>query len=361
MHLARLALSIVATMLCAAPAPAATTPAVADFSTCDKPVWPKESVLKSQHGTVTLAFMISEGGAVTDSKVVESSGFPLLDMAARDGIMKCRFVPATQDGKARAAWKQMQYVWKREPVAPDPAALAAMIGADREAAGAGDTAAALRLAEHFLLTEEGMVDKEEGGRWLRKAAAGGDPKAMEFLGSMLFEGHGVTQDKVEAVRWLERAAEAGSPSAQTFYGLLLMHGDGVARNEPVGEQWVTRAARQGHVHAQVQLVGLRLARGTVDADTIALLQRAIDQGNASAWMFLARCYEIGAGVTQDGSKAFALYARAAARGIAEATGTLAILYNKGMGLPEDRLAARTILGLAEEPPTDIVMPAAAAQ
>jgi D-alanyl-D-alanine endopeptidase (penicillin-binding protein 7) len=87
------------------------TPAVADFTSCKKPVWPASS-LKSEHtGTVTLSFLISEQGKPTDSKVVRSSGYPLLDEAARSGIMKCSFKPATRGGAPVAHWMQMQYVW----------------------------------------------------------------------------------------------------------------------------------------------------------------------------------------------------------------------------------------------------------
>jgi bla regulator protein BlaR1 len=90
---------------------AVDTPAVADFSSCKKPVWP-ESSLKSEHtGTVTLSFLVSEQGKPTDSKIVRSSGHPLLDEAARSGIMKCSFKPATRGGAPVAHWMRMQYVW----------------------------------------------------------------------------------------------------------------------------------------------------------------------------------------------------------------------------------------------------------
>ena len=93
------------------PAPAPIIPAVADFRTCAKPVWPKQSLRDENTGTVTLMFKISEDGRVEESKVKKSSGFVALDEAAREGISKCQFQPATQGGKPRAAWMQMQYVW----------------------------------------------------------------------------------------------------------------------------------------------------------------------------------------------------------------------------------------------------------
>jgi bla regulator protein BlaR1 len=95
-------------------APAPVIPPVADFSTCAKPVWPKQSLRNENTGTVTLGFNISADGQVEDSKVKNSSGFVALDEAAREGITKCMFRPATQAGTPVAAWMQMQYVWTLE-------------------------------------------------------------------------------------------------------------------------------------------------------------------------------------------------------------------------------------------------------
>lgn len=97
----------------AAPANAnpARVAAVADFSTCAKPEWPKASLRNEETGTVTLSFLIGVDGRVTDSKVLKSSGFRDLDKAAVSGISKCKFKPGLTDGKPEQAWMQMQYVW----------------------------------------------------------------------------------------------------------------------------------------------------------------------------------------------------------------------------------------------------------
>lgn len=102
----------------APPAPGPAKPvnvaAVADFSTCAKPEWPKSSLRNEETGTVTLSFLIAADGRVADSKVVKSSGFRDLDKAAVSGISKCRFKPGLTDGKPTEAWMQMQYVWTLE-------------------------------------------------------------------------------------------------------------------------------------------------------------------------------------------------------------------------------------------------------
>lgn len=88
--------------------------AVADFSTCAKPDWPKASLRNEETGTVTLSFLIGVDGRVADSKIMKSSGFRDLDKAALNGIGKCRFKPGMTDGKPEQAWMQMQYVWTLE-------------------------------------------------------------------------------------------------------------------------------------------------------------------------------------------------------------------------------------------------------
>jgi bla regulator protein BlaR1 len=92
-------------------APEPIIPAVANFATCVKPMYPKESLRYEHQGTVTLAFKIGADGKVQESNLKNSSGFPLLDETAREAIAKCQFRPATQGGKPIAAWMQMQYVW----------------------------------------------------------------------------------------------------------------------------------------------------------------------------------------------------------------------------------------------------------
>lgn len=90
-------------------------PAVANVSTCPKPVWPRTALRLEQQGTVTLSFLIGTDGAVADSRIEKSSGFPLLDEAAQAGIARCKFKPRIKNGAAEQAWVKMQYVWSLGP------------------------------------------------------------------------------------------------------------------------------------------------------------------------------------------------------------------------------------------------------
>lgn len=98
----------------APPAKSVHIPAVADFSTCAKPDWPKASLRNEETGTVTLSFLIGVDGRVIESKIDKSSGFRELDKAAVNGIGRCKFKPGMTDGKPEQAWMKMQYVWTLE-------------------------------------------------------------------------------------------------------------------------------------------------------------------------------------------------------------------------------------------------------
>lgn len=92
-------------------ADAVTTPPLAQFNSCAKPMYPAEALAKRLQGTVTLQFKVEADGSVQDSKVMKSSGDASLDEAARVAIAKCTFTPATVNGKPKAAWAPVQYVW----------------------------------------------------------------------------------------------------------------------------------------------------------------------------------------------------------------------------------------------------------
>lgn len=88
-----------------------TTHPIADFSSCQKPMYPKAALANKITGTVTLGYLVGTNGSVRDSTVKKSSGYSSLDEAARLAIAKCKFAPATSSGKPVEEWAQVQYVW----------------------------------------------------------------------------------------------------------------------------------------------------------------------------------------------------------------------------------------------------------
>jgi D-alanyl-D-alanine endopeptidase (penicillin-binding protein 7) len=112
--LALACVSIYAEATAADKASAQKVSAMADFDHCAKPAWPEGAIARQETGTVTLGFLVGADGTLKASKVKKSSGHADLDEAARSGIFKCKFKPATQAGKPVQSWMQMQYVWVLE-------------------------------------------------------------------------------------------------------------------------------------------------------------------------------------------------------------------------------------------------------
>jgi TonB family protein len=92
-------------------APPVRTPAVVDFRSCPKPVYPRDELRAKHTGTVTLRFLISAEGGVRKVDVATSSGFPGLDQAALTMLGQCRFTPATLAGVPVETWQPVLYRW----------------------------------------------------------------------------------------------------------------------------------------------------------------------------------------------------------------------------------------------------------
>ena len=94
------------------PAAPVRTAAVANFKSCSKPMYPQQSLRDGNTGTVDLLFFVDKEGKVKDSAIRNSSGYAALDEAARTGISKCSFTPATENGMPAEGWMKMRYVWQ---------------------------------------------------------------------------------------------------------------------------------------------------------------------------------------------------------------------------------------------------------
>lgn len=104
-------ISFIAAALLSASVFAAEVPAAFDAKNC-KAEYPKASLLNEEQGAVSMAFLVSPGGEVVESKVEKSSGFKNLDKAAVKAISACKFKPGTKDGAVAQTWTKVDYVWK---------------------------------------------------------------------------------------------------------------------------------------------------------------------------------------------------------------------------------------------------------
>jgi len=85
--------------------------ALAMFNTCTKPKYPPADMRADHQGTVKIDYLVNEEGKAVDSRIVQSTGYPAMDEAARIAIQKCRFKPALLDGRPVAKWTEVMYIW----------------------------------------------------------------------------------------------------------------------------------------------------------------------------------------------------------------------------------------------------------
>lgn len=64
-----------------------------------EPDYPAEAARRGQHGVVILLIQVSPEGLPNLVDIARSSGFDLLDRAAREAVETWHFVPAIRDGK----------------------------------------------------------------------------------------------------------------------------------------------------------------------------------------------------------------------------------------------------------------------
>jgi TonB family protein len=88
-----------------------TRPAVLNFRTCAKPMYPHDELKAGHEGTVKLGFLVKADGTVSDTRVLASTGFSALDEAARGALAGCQFRPAMRGGQPVETWTAVQYVW----------------------------------------------------------------------------------------------------------------------------------------------------------------------------------------------------------------------------------------------------------
>ena len=102
----------------------------------------------------------------------------------------------------------------------------------------------------LLLTNDVEVhDREQGIRWLTRAAERGNEFAAYRLAKEFLKDGNVT----EALPWLTMSAEADNPYAEYLLGKLYWEGKDIPQDMGQAVYWLTQAAEQGHAYAQILL------------------------------------------------------------------------------------------------------------
>lgn len=151
-------------------------------------------------------------------------------------------------------------------------------------------------------------------RSLTLQAEGGEPIAQTLLG-MVFESGlgGVTQNHTMAVSWYQKAAASGFARARHNLAFMLMEGRGVAQDRAKAVA-LYRDSAEAHLDISAFRLGVALVEGSgTPKQPVAgatYVASAAAGGVPDAHAYLGSLYERGLGVTQDRSEAARHYARA---------------------------------------------------
>ena len=111
----------------------------------------------------------------------------------------------------------------------------------RPAANAGDAQAQFNLGQAYKLGRGVPVDMALAEQWYRKAALQGLPQAETNYGLALFD----QGKRGEALPWLEKSTARGEPRAQLVLGTMLFNGDGVSKDWRRAYALLVRASAAG--------------------------------------------------------------------------------------------------------------------
>lgn len=228
----------------------------------------------------------------------------------------------------------------------------------RNLADHGDAWAQCRIAETYINDTIvgvgiGDVDDQEGIKWYRKAAQGGDMEAQYLLSDFLYHGDHVKQDKEEAFYWwmhyiettdyldksdldmigypftyedgkwwttkeafrlFKKYAEQGDSYAQHCLGFFYLDGQCVRKNHDTAVKWFTKAAEQGHEEAQFKLGELYYQGVKVEhnkEEAFKWYRKSAEQGRALSQYMLGEFYTKGEGVAQNDQEAVKWYRKSA--------------------------------------------------
>jgi uncharacterized protein len=143
-----------------------------------------------------------------------------------------------------------------------------------ELAKIGDAEAQSNLG--VMLASRGEFAK--AAYWYREAAEAGIGTAAYNLGTLYFNGQGVTQNYAKAHDWFLEAAKRGNAYAEFQLGMTYYTGQGVEKDPAQEMHWYLEAARQGLPAAQYNLAVIYHNGEEVQQDEV----------KAYAWMLLAQ-------------------------------------------------------------------------
>ena len=174
--------------------------------------------------------------------------------------------------------------------------------ADTTASGPAKSAPSLFTAsEQNHAPSRSQPEQREDLQALTNAASRGDREAQFRIAARFLSDGALQNDASTAARWLTRAAGQGHTESQFVLASLYERGIGVPKDEAMARELYRKAANAGHTRAMHNLGVLLCAEDT-----------ARDYQEAASW-----------------------FARAAMAGLADSQFNLAVLHERGLGLPRN--------------------------
>ena len=145
----------------------------------------------------------------------------------------------------------------------------------RPLAESGDADAAFNLGQAYRLGRGVTLNLGAAQNWFLRAAQTGHVDAQTTLGLLLFQ----NGDQAQGLKWLKAAAAQGEPRALLVYGTALYNGDGVTQDRVLGYAYVSRAADAGLAPAKDTLSQLDALMPAADRAKAMALSRTIPNGS----------------------------------------------------------------------------------
>ena len=185
------------------------------------------------------------------------------------------------------------------------------------------------LANHYAHGLGLEKSDAEAAKWFQKSAENGFAKAMFNLGVLYRHGRGVPQDDKESFKWFQAGAAHKHPESHYNLAVCYETGRGVERDQKRARTLFMMAAMDGVNLAQFKL-GMLYKQGADEfpgnpKNSLTWLQKAAKGGHAEAHFEVGDLYERGDGVPADRLAAARHFQAAAAKGVAKAGERLAIL------------------------------------
>jgi len=159
----------------------------------------------------------------------------------------------------------------------------------------------------------------------------------EVLGSDLTQAQtGVDQATIQKIL---TGVKMGNRESIYFFALYKLHGLGLSKNQTIAAQHFERAADLGHKEAATAYGVLRLYGRGLEQDyvtAVSYFRRAVAMGDINAHWLLGKCLYEGLGVPEvQHDEAFQLFAMAASHDVAQAEHYIAVMYEYGLGTPQN--------------------------